>query len=143
MAAGGALPPSEDAAAVPVGTPPTPPPPQPASGAAGWWRRRVRRCWVLPSSTGRMRAGSSDACVDVARTPCGHGATVAFWGEVASLLDAASSGSPWVSLVPVGGSGAPGTAILSRSAWCGPVASGAFPNKRRAGPSCDDYICIK
>ena len=69
-----------------------------------------------------MRAGSSDACVDVARTPCGHGATVAFWGEVASLLDAASSGSCWVSLVPVGGSGTPGTVrVYVRRSVCGPV----------------------
>ena len=48
--------------------------------------------------------------------------SVACSGEVASLLDAASSGSCWVSLVPVGGSGAPGTVrVYVRRSVCGPV----------------------
>ena len=38
-------------------------------------------------------------------------AAAAFAGEVDSLPEAASHGSRWVSLVPIGGSCAPGTAL--------------------------------
>ena len=48
-------------------------------------------------------------------------AVVAFSGGVASLLDEDSYGSRWVSLVPVGGSGAPCAESLNRPSRTGPL----------------------